>query len=229
MNIIAIIIARGGSKGVPKKNIIDFFGKPLIAWTIETCIKGGIKSVWVSSDSSEILSISRKYGAKTIKRPKKFAKDESSSESAWIHAIKYLEENFNKKADWIFAPQISSPLMEPKDVESALDKIKKSNYDSFFSGCPVDDLLIWKENKNKKLNSINYNWNNRKRRQDSEKQFVENGAFYIFKPKNIIENENRFGKNIGVVEMENWKIFEIDELNDIEICKTLMEKIIIKK
>jgi CMP-N,N'-diacetyllegionaminic acid synthase len=229
MNIIAIIIARGGSKGIPNKNIIDFFGKPLIAWTIDACIKGGIQSVWVSSDSSEILGISKKYGAKTIKRPKKFSGDESSSESAWIHAIEYLNKNFNKTADWIFAPQVTSPLTEPKDIKSALNKVKTSDYDSYFSGCAVDDLLIWEKNKNKKLKSINYNCNDRKRRQESKKQFVENGAFYIFKPKLLIKNKNRFGKNIGVIEMDNWKIFEIDELSDIKICKILFEKIVISE
>ena len=67
MNTVAIILARGGSKGIPKKNIIDFCGKPLIAWTIENCIRGGANSVWVSSDSDEILKISEQFGAKSIK------------------------------------------------------------------------------------------------------------------------------------------------------------------
>ena len=74
MNVVAIILARGGSKGVRKKNIIDFCGKPLIAWTIDNCIKGCANSVWVSSDSDEILEISAEYGANKIKRPENIQK-----------------------------------------------------------------------------------------------------------------------------------------------------------
>ena len=226
MKIIAVIIARGGSKGIPNKNIINFFGKPLIAWTIEACLKGGIESVWVSSDSEEILDISKKYGAEIIKRPEIYASDKSTSESAWIHAIKFINDNLSKSPDWILAHQVTSPLTEPKDIKAALEKIKVSDYDSYFSGCIVDDLLIWEKDQDNKLNSINYNWKDRKRRQESKKQFVENGAFYIFKPANLIETENRFGNNIGIIEMENWKIFELDELSDMDILKLLMQKVV---
>jgi len=101
MNVVAIILARGGSKGVPKKNIIDFCGKPLIAWTIDNCIKGGANSVWVSSDSDEILEISTEYGANKIKRPDDIAGDFATSESAWLHAINYIEQA-EEKIDWVF-------------------------------------------------------------------------------------------------------------------------------
>ncbi len=228
MNIVAIIIARGGSKEIPKKNIMDFCGKPLIAWTIEACINGGIKNVWVSSDSDDILEVSSKYGAKLIRRPSEFAQDFSSSEVAWNHAICYLENKESKKIDWVFAPQVTSPFIEPKDVRLALSKIKNENYDSYFSCCPVDDLLIWRKSKDK-MNSINYDWTNRRRRQENEKQFIENGAFYMFQPYFFLENKNRFAGNIGCVEMDNWKFFEIDETTDVIICEVLMKNFIIKK
>ena len=79
-NIVAIIPARGGSKGILNKNIIDFCGKPLIAWTIEQCLYSKyISDVWVTSDSQEILDISERYGAKTIKRPDSISGDSASS------------------------------------------------------------------------------------------------------------------------------------------------------
>ena len=114
VNIVAIIIARGGSKGIPNKNIMNFCGKPLIAWTIDACLKGGVTSVWVSSDSDEILEISKTFGANLIKRPKQFAKDTSSSEEAWSHAINYLEIKMGNFLDWVIAPQVTSPLTESK-------------------------------------------------------------------------------------------------------------------
>ena len=88
-----IILARGGSKGIPNKNIIPFCGKPLIYWTIKQAKESKVfKYIWVSSDSDKILKISKRYGAKTIKRPKKYSSDFSSSEDAWEHSIKYIYE-----------------------------------------------------------------------------------------------------------------------------------------
>tara|TARA_B100001057_G_scaffold80535_1_gene75785 strand:- start:17068 stop:17760 length:693 start_codon:yes stop_codon:yes gene_type:complete len=228
VKFISIIIARGGSKGIPNKNIIDFCGKPLIAWTIDACLKGGVTSVWVSSDSEQILEISKVYGANVIKRPKEFAKDTSSSEDAWNHAIDYLKIKMKITPDWVIAPQVTSPLTEAKDISSAILKANYQNFDSYFSCCKVSDMLIWETNKSEKLSSLNYNWKDRKRRQDSNKQYIENGAFYLFKPEVLKEKNNRFGNNIGFIEMDSWKIFEIDEYDDIKICKTLMQYMIIK-
>ena len=95
-NIVAIIPARGGSKGILNKNIIDFCGKPLIAWTIEQCLYSKyISDVWVSSDSQEILNVAEKYGAKIISRPNGISGDLASSESAWKHAIETIQEYNN--------------------------------------------------------------------------------------------------------------------------------------
>ena len=101
MNIVAIILARGGSKGLPNKNILNFCGKPLIAWTINNCLDAGISSVWVSSDSDEILQIASEYGAKKIKRPDNISGDFASSESAWLHAINIIELKLHHLFDQI--------------------------------------------------------------------------------------------------------------------------------
>lgn len=228
MNIVAIIIARGGSKGIPKKNILDFCGKPLITWIIEALKNGGVNNIWVSSDCDQILETSVKYGAKTIKRPPKFAQDSSSSEDAWEHSIKFIEESDSKKIDWVFAPQVTSPFTEAKDIKLALHKLLNESYDSYFSCCEVDDLLMWRKIKDN-MDSINYEWTNRKRRQENQKQFIENGAFYMFQPKNFLKNKNRFYGNIGCVEMDNWKLFELDEEKDIKICEVLMRNLVLKE
>jgi len=227
MNVVAIILARGGSKGVPKKNIIDFCGKPLIAWTIDNCIKGGANSVWVSSDSDEILEISTEYGANKIKRPDDIAGDFATSESAWLHAINYIEQA-EEKIDWVFAPQVTSPLREGSDVSKAISLAKENVHDSFFSCSIAEDLFFWQKNNNGNLDSVNYDWRNRKRRQDIPKQFIENGSFYIFKPQVLKNTYNRFGSNIGIVEMEFWKMFEIDSFDDLKMCSALMREFIIK-
>ena len=103
INVSAIILARGGSKGIPNKNIIDFCGKPLIAWTIEQCLSSKhISEVWVSSDSQEILEVVKEYGAKTIKRPDDISGDFATSESAWLHAIEFIERDGD--IDFVLAP-----------------------------------------------------------------------------------------------------------------------------
>tara|TARA_B100001142_G_C14193157_1_gene600788 strand:- start:60 stop:743 length:684 start_codon:yes stop_codon:yes gene_type:complete len=226
VNITAIILARGGSKGIPNKNIIDFCGKPLIAWTIEHCFKGGIEDVYVSSDSKEIIEISKEYNSKTILRPKELSKDESSSESAWLHAYDTIKNN--KKIDWIFAPQVTSPLRQISDVKNALKLASSDRYDSIFSCSTVEDLFFWKESKSS-FKSINYDWRNRKRRQDIDKQYIENGSFYLFKPIILEMNKNRFGEKIGIVEMDFWKMFEIDSMDDLRMCSALMKEFLLEK
>ena len=226
MNIVAIIIARGGSKGIPNKNIINFCGKPLIAWTIENCFDGGIQEVFVSSDSNKIIEISKNYSAKTILRPKEFSNDESTSESAWLHAFEEINIK-RKNIDWIFAPQVTSPLREPVDVKNAIKLASLNNYDSIFSCSVAEDLFFW-EKGIKNFDSINYDWKNRKRRQELDKQYIENGSFYLFKPEVLINNKNRFGGKIGAVEMDFWKMFEIDSQNDVKMCSALMKEFIIK-
>ena len=227
MNVVAIILARGGSKGIPKKNIINFCGKPLIAWTIDNCIKGGANSVWVSSDSDEILEISSNYGANKIKRPDDIAGDFATSESAWLHAINYIEEA-EEKIEWVVAPQVTSPLREANDISKGITLAKENIHDSFFSCSVAEDLFFWQKDNNGNLDSVNYNWKNRKRRQDIPRQFIENGSFYIFKPQVLRNTNNRFGSNIGLVEMEFWKMFEIDSYEDLKMCSALMREFIIK-
>jgi N-acylneuraminate cytidylyltransferase len=228
MNIVAIILARGGSKGVPKKNIIDFCGKPLISWTIDNCIKGGANSVWVSSDSDEILEISSESGASKIKRPVDISGDFATSESAWLHAIDHIELLEGQKIDWVLAPQVTSPLREATDISKAISIAKENIYDSFFSCSVAEDLFFWQKDINGKLDSVNYDWRNRKRRQDIPKQYIENGSFYLFKPQVLRNTNNRFGSNIGLVEMEFWKMFEIDSYEDLKMCSALMREFIIK-
>lgn len=228
MNTIAIILARGGSKGIPNKNIIDFCGKPLIAWTIENCLEGGANSVWVSSDSDEILSISSEYGANAIKRPDDISGDFATSESAWLHALNYVESIKKVKIDWILAPQVTSPLRESSDIKKAISLANENKNDSFFSCSIAEDLYFWQKNESGKLDSINYDWRNRKRRQDIPSQYIENGSFYLFKPEVLRSTNNRFGSKIGLVEMEFWKMFEIDSFDDLKMCSALMKEFIIK-
>lgn len=225
-NIVAIILARGGSKGIPKKNLIKFCGKPLVRWTIENAVNAkGISSVWLSSDSEEILKVGKKLNVNLIKRPKRLSSSTSTSVSGWIHAIKEIEKK--EHIDIVVVLQPTSPLRESRDIENGIKEFKKHQFDSMFSGAEIEDFFIWEKCKNQ-LKSINYNFKNRSRRQEVKVQYVENGSFYIFKPKIIKKFNNQLGGKIGVGLMEFWKSFEIDDRKDIEFCETLMRHYLIK-
>ena len=229
MKVSSIILARGGSKGVPNKNIKDFCGKPLISWTIEQCIDGGIDkdNIFVSSDSHDILEIGHDYGVGSILRTPEVSGDGATSELSWIYSINYLRKlGFNY--DWIFAPQVTSPMREPSDIKNGLLMAESGEYDSLFAATKTDQCSLWKRSKDG-LESIGYDYKNRKRRQDNDIQYIENGSFYMFKPDSIKNFNNRMYGNIGIVEMDQWKSFEIDSIDDFKLCSLVMKEYMLKK
>lgn len=224
---IALILARGGSKGIPKKNIINFCGLPLIAWSINQAKKAkGISDVWLSSDDEEILKIAKKFGAKTICRPKKLSTSSAKCEDGFKHAINEIEKN-GLKINLVVALQATSPIRETKDIEYALKKFKNDCYDSMFSSCLADDLFLWKKTK-QNFTSINYDYKNRPRRQNFKDFVIENGSFYIFTPEILNKYDNRLGGKIGTYVMDSWKLFELDEPSDIQFCQLIMKNYILK-
>lgn len=220
-HIITIIPARGGSKSIPKKNIINFMGKPLLAWSIEDA-KGSsfVDEVYVSTDDKDIAKVSELYGAQVIWRPEEIAGDFSPSEEALAHAMREIEKKDSKKIDYVVFLQATSPLREVEDVDNAIRKIIAEDADSLFSAAGIGDFFIWKK-KGDALESLNYDYKNRKRRQDFGEQFLENGSLYIFKPEILFGHNNRLGGKIVISEMEFWKSFEIDEIDDLEFCQEL--------
>ena len=138
--IAAIILARGGSKGIPSKNITQFCGKPLIAWTILQCLEANISDVYVSSDSPQILEISSRYGATPLTRPKQISGDLSTSEDGWLHALDTIEA-MGKGFDWYLAPQVTSPLRHSTDIVNGIKLAFSGKYDSLFSCSVAEDLF----------------------------------------------------------------------------------------
>ena len=227
MEVDAVILARGGSRGIPRKNLIDFCGKPLIYWTIKQCLASKyVREVWVSSDNIEILNLSAQFGAKTINRPTEISTNQSSSESSWIHSVDYIEEKTGS-SDLIIGPQVTSPLRETSDIDSAIEKFEKENCDSMFSCSTIDDIFLWKKSLNGKLIGANHDYLHRKRRQDMPAQIVENGSFYLFKPSILKEYNNRLGGKISSINMDYWKMFEIDTWDDVRICSSLMKEFLL--
>ncbi len=223
MRISCIILARGGSKGIPKKNIIDFCGKPLIAWTIlQACKAEGVSDIWVSSDSEEILEVAEQYGANTIARPEEISGDLDSSESAWLHAVDFIEQRSNHPIDYILAPQATSPLRHPEDFSGAIRQVIQERSDSLLSVSEIEDFFIWKKGR-EHIESVNYDYKNRKPRQQIEETYLENGSFYLFKPQLLRNENNRLGGDISLFKMDRYKMFQIDNVDDIKLSSVIMK------
>jgi N-acylneuraminate cytidylyltransferase len=227
MKIVCIIPARGGSKGIPRKNILDFCGKPLIAWSIEQALESQyIDKVYVSTDDKKIAEISKKYGAEIIQRPSELSTDTASSEEALLHALSIIEKQ--TKVDAVLFLQATSPIRESKDIDEAIETFQSQGADSLFSAAILEDFCIWKK-ENNILKSITFDYKNRGRRQDREPYYLENGSLYIFKPEILHKYKNRLGGKIIMYIMPYWKSFEIDTWEDIEICEYFMLTRIISK
>lgn len=229
MTTLAIIPARGGSKGILGKNLLPFCGKPLLAWSIEQALRSKyIKSVYVSSDDDEILKVAESYGAIGIKRPKELATDTSTSEEALLHALNYIEAGSDQRIDVVVFLQATSPVRKTEDIDNAIEKFLSEGADSLFSAAVLEDFCIWGFRDNR-LESITFNHRNRGLRQDREPSYLENGSIYIFKPEILRKYNNRLGGKIVMYSMEYWKSFEIDKIEDIEICEYFMKNKILKK
>lgn len=218
---VAVIAARGGSKGIPQKNLIDVAGKPLIAWTIEQARQAnGVDRVLVSSDSRAILDTAEKFGAIGIERPEDISGDTATSESAWQHAVDAFEASGNP-VGLVVALQATSPIRETSDIEAALAQFHSEQCDSLLTVAEIEDYFMWKED-GAGPESINYDYQTRRRRQEIQKRYLENGSFYIFPASLLRATANRLGGKIGMYVMDRHKMFQIDQPEDVKLCAVIM-------
>lgn len=218
---LAVIAARGGSKGIPQKNVLDLCGKPLIAWTVEQARAArGVDVVAVSSDSDQILAAAEAAGAVGVRRPDDISGDLASSESAWLHALDAIDGRMGR-FERIVALQATSPIRESGDIEHALDTFDREHLDSLLSVCEVEDYFNWRIGTSGP-EPINYDYRNRRMRQQIEKRYLENGSFYVLTPSLLREQNNRLGGKIGFHVMERHKMFQIDRPEDVKLCAAIM-------
>ena len=213
MRNIALIPLRGGSKGIPNKNIKKFLGKPLCEWVLKAALKSKfIDEVYVSSDSSKILNTVSKISKKInlIKRSSYLAKDSTATEDV---IIDFMD---SKKFDNLILIQATSPLTESIHLDEAGSIFMKKKLDSLFTAVRTK-RFFWKNN----LTPINYNYKKRPNRQDFKGTLMENGAFYIFTRELMKNKKSRLGGKIGVYEMDEIHSLELDEITDWEILQRI--------
>lgn len=221
MNIHAIILARGGSKGIKNKNLIYINKKPLIHWSIKAAlITKKIQNVWVSSDSKKILDYAKKNGALTIKRPQYLSNDKSSSEDGWLHAIKEIKKT--KQIDYVIALQATSPIRGIKDLDEAINLFINNKCDSLLSTSKRDAHFTWDKINNNLIPNYNLKLK-RKRRQSINEKFIENGSFYIFSANKFLKNKKRLFGKIDNYNQNKIKSFELDNRDDLILLKTIFK------
>lgn len=220
VNVIAVVPARGGSKGVPKKNIKLLNGKPLIAYTIEQALNTkGIDRVIVSTDCKDIAKISQAYGANVIIRPDDISGDFSSSEEALIHAVNHLKLDGIKPSIVVFL-QCTSPIRADNDIEDTLELVLSGAFSSSLSAV-ANHKFLWRKAEDGSCYPVNYEPSNRKMRQ-SISEYQENGSIYVMKTKDLLNSKCRLNGNVGIHLMDEKSGYEIDTMVDFKVIETLM-------
>ena len=225
MKVLALIPARGGSKGIPKKNIIDLAGKPLISYTIEAANKSQyIDSIIVSTDSDEIAEISRKYGARTpFMRDADISNDTSKSIDVVIDAIQRLSDG-GEDYDILVFLQPTSPLRTTSDIDLALEQFIEHKCMQLTSVVENDRYpLLIRSIDNDRLKPL-LQKNSSIRRQDMKKTYYVNGAIYIAKISEINENTSL---NDGIIPyiMTKRNSCDIDDIDDLRIAESYIDSI----
>ncbi len=224
LKVLAVIPARGGSKGIPNKNIKNLLGQPLISYSITEAHKSiYIDRVVVSTDSLLISEVSKNFGADVVIRPENISGDKSSSEEALLHTLNELKMLENYIPDIILFIQCTSPLTISEDMDGLLQKLIEENADSALSVSKFYHF-IWKNNNGNAI-GINHEKSIRPMRQDRESQFLENGAIYAFKYKGFIENKYRFFGKTVFYEMPQRRNLEIDEPFDFLLAESILSNI----
>ena len=220
--VLAIIPARGGSKGVPRKNIRSIAGKPLIAWTIEEAKKSKyIDRLILSSEDEEIISVAKEWGCDIpFIRPKELAADDTPGILPVLHAINTLPHY-----DYILQLQPTSPLRTHEDIDHCVEFFETNQFESCVSLVEVDKPPHWMYTVNHELKLSPFvEGETIVRRQDSKKIYSLNGAIYIAKKEFILQYKTFVTKETGGFIMDKEHSFDIDSELDFIICDFLLKK-----
>ncbi len=223
--VLAIIPARGGSKRLPRKNILDLNGKPLIAWTIEAALKSRyIDKTIVSTDDKEIAEISDKYGAEVpFMRPKRLASDTASSVDVILHAINFYKEKGNN-FEYIVLLQPTSPLRMDEDIDAAFEQLDDKTK-AVVSVCETEHTPLWSNTLPADLSMKDFIRPEIKnvRSQDLPKYYRLNGAVYISEIGYFKDNIGFIGDRTVAFIMLQERSIDIDSVFDFLFCEFLMK------
>ncbi len=227
----AFIFARGGSKGVPEKNIRILAGKPLIAWSIEAALASKyIERVVVSTDSSKIAKISEQFGAiAPFIRSKKLSTDNASEILAWRDALEKMSELEGIMPDTFISVPATSPLRLPKDLDACIEKFINGKADVVFAVTKAQRnpwFNMVKRCPNQGFSLVNSNGlkNNISRRQDAPEIFDMTTIAYISRSQYVLHNDNLFNGLVSTIEVPPERAVDIDTIHDFKLAEFLLSQ-----
>jgi CMP-N,N'-diacetyllegionaminic acid synthase len=221
MSVLAVIPARGGSKGIPQKNLVPLAGRPLLAHTIAHALAAScVDRVVVSTDDEEIAAVARTHGADVVRRPGELSGDRASSESALLHVLEQLHAAEGYRPELLVFLQCTAPIRSAGDIDGAVRTLRDTHADSVLSVVPAKPWL-WRV-VDGVPESVDYDYRRRPRRQERPPEFFENGSIYVFKPWVLRDLANRLGGKIALYEMDYWSRFDIDDADDLKLCEWIL-------
>jgi N-acylneuraminate cytidylyltransferase len=224
MDVLAIIPARGGSKGIPRKNVAMLAGKPLIAHTIGRALAAQkVTRVVVSTDDAEIAQVSHAHGAEVVMRPVELAGDTSRSEDALFHVLDHLAASESYAPDLTVFLQCTSPLTTSEDIDGTIDRLIGEGADTAHSVVPFH-YFLWRHGQNG-ADGVNHDKSFRLMRQQREPEYLETGSVYVMRTQGFLAERFRFfGRTaMHVIPFDHWQ--EIDEPLDFQIAEERMNRL----
>tara|TARA_Y100000768_G_scaffold1265_1_gene1005 strand:+ start:2464 stop:3102 length:639 start_codon:yes stop_codon:yes gene_type:complete len=212
MKIVSVIPARGGSKGIKNKNIIDINGYPLIYYSIKASLNSNVNNTYVCTDCDKIKKESSKLGAQVLLRPIELANDIIMPDPTLLYFASKID------FDVLVFIQPTSPMIKKEYINSGIDMILKKNYDSVFTVTEEHWLPRWNQN----VEPIDWKITERPRRQDMPIDFIENGMMYIIKRDILLESKLRYGGKMGFIKIPLIDSFQLDSNDDLELLKKIL-------
>jgi len=221
MRCWAIIPARGGSKGILRKNLQKVGGLPLVARSVVAARRARtVERVFVSTDDAEIALVAREAGAEVILRPVALASDTASSEDALLHALDSRESAGEELPEILAFIQCTSPFVRGEDIDGAVRALMEAKADCAITLSAFHGFL-WRKAKDGFLQGVNHDGAVRQRRQDREPEFLENGAVYALRVPAFRRAKQRFCGPVAFYEMPTERSMEIDDHHELEVARRL--------
>ena len=225
---VAFIFARGGSKGLPGKNIKMFAGKPLIAWAIEHAqAVQGIRRVIVSTDSEEIAAVAAQYGAEIpFMRPSYLAKDDSSEWLSWRHALEFIRKDEGSFPDAMVSVPVTAPLRQPEDIHRCLERFSAGDADVVITVTEADRSPYFnmvRENSDGSVDLVISPKLAIARRQDVPVVYDITTVAYVVNPEFVFSSDAIFKGRVHAVHIPKERAIDIDTLLDFRIAEYLLE------
>lgn len=228
MKAIAFIFARGGSKGLPGKNIRSLGGKPLIAWSIQDALAiNRIERIIVSTDSEEIATVARDFGAEVpFLRPAELARDDSSEWLAWQHALTYVRETTGAFPEVMLSIPTTAPLRLVEDIENCLNEFQKGDTDMVITitdahRSPYFNMV--KANGDGTVGLVNPPQSTLIRRQDAPLVYDMATVCYVANPDFVMTHNSTFEGRVRAVHVPVERAIDIDTLLDFQIAESLLK------